>query len=157
MRFTILKKPMFISYLWKTGLGQVPVLVSYWGLEEAGVGAPDPAFHKNLSSCTNFFSSLSQIPFFRFQLKIRKLKKDFMLQKLINVRFRLALSILLPKGSSFSYLAKTKPTKRRGEEEDVSKQWGLISVRSSVEYLTVEIIFFDRRHCTLTRLFLISR
>ena len=43
-----------------------------------GMGAPDPALHKNLSSCTNFFfffSSLSQIPFFRFQLKIRKLKK----------------------------------------------------------------------------------
>ena len=121
-------------------------------------GGSDPSFHKNLSSCSNFlFSSLSQIPFFRFQLKIRKLKKDFMLQKLMNVRFRLALSIPLPKGSSFSYLAKTKRTKRKGEGEDVSKQWGLISVRSSVEYLTIEIIFFDRRHCTLTWLFLISR
>ena len=80
-----------------------------------------------------------------------------MLQKLISKRFRLALSIPLPKGSSFSYLAKTKRTKRKGEGEDVSKQWGLISVRSSVEYLTIEIIFFDRRHCTLTWLFLISR
>ena len=88
-----------------------------------GVGGPDPAFHKNLSSCTIFFfffSSLSQIPFFRFQLKIRKLKEDFMLQKLISVRFRLALSIPLPKGSSFSNLAKTKRKKRRGREEDVS-------------------------------------
>ena len=49
---------------------------------------PGPAFtllfHKNTASRTSpivffffffFFSSLSRIPFFRFQLKIRKLKK----------------------------------------------------------------------------------
>ena len=58
----------------KNRFGSVPVLVSYWGLEE-GWGLLIPHFTKISHPALIFFSSLSQIPFFRFQLKIRKLKK----------------------------------------------------------------------------------